>query len=152
MQKRGIMIKELTGIYGTVSKENVIRASQFIVLTGNDDVDYMSIIALENLRVNVAKGISTDLLKYSLPECFKVRLQTQFNGRSLQNFLRLRSDKSALWEIRNLATAIYTALPEEHKYLYEDCMYDLVEKKKQIANEAYQKALTIAQIDVDQDQ
>lgn len=146
------MIKELTGIYGTVSKENVIRASQFIVLTGNDDVDYMSIIALENLRVNVAKGISTDLLKYSLPECFKVRLQTQFNGRSLQNFLRLRSDKSALWEIRDLASAIYIALPEEHKYLYEDCMYDIVEARKSKLAEAFASVLEEEQIRVDQDQ
>jgi thymidylate synthase (FAD) len=36
--------------------------------------------------------------------------------------LELRSSKDALWEIQGLAKAIYNALPEEHKYLYEEYM------------------------------
>jgi thymidylate synthase (FAD) len=38
--------------------------------------------------------------------------------RSLQNFLNLRTDKSALWEIQNLAHAVFEALPEEHKFMF----------------------------------
>ncbi|MDD5787130.1 MAG: thymidylate synthase (FAD), partial [Campylobacter lanienae] len=34
-----------------------------------------------------------------------------------------RSSKSALWEIRNLANAIYNALPNEHKFIFAECVY-----------------------------
>lgn len=34
----------------------------------------------------------------------------------------MMNNKSALWEIRNLALAIYNSLPEEHKYLFSDCI------------------------------
>ena len=127
-------------------------ASKYIVLTYVPMVDLMSIKALENLRLVLMQGISNDKVKYCLPECYKTRLQWQIDGRNLQNFLRLRSDKSALWEIRDLANAIYNALPADHKYLYKDCMYGIVQEEQRIANEAYQKVLTAAQIDADQDQ
>ena len=117
------IFRELSGKFGVISKENVKRASNYLVLTGNDDVDYSSIITLEMLRQNVKSGISNDITKYCLSENYKVRLQTQFNGRSLQNFLELRTNKDALWEIRDLAYAIYEALPSEHKYLYTDYLY-----------------------------
>lgn len=81
-------------------------------------VDNMSIQALENLRLVLLEGISNDKAKYCLPESYKTELTWSVNARSLQNFLTLRSDKSALWEIQNLAHALYQALPEEHKYLF----------------------------------
>lgn len=96
------------------------RVSKYIKLTGNYDVDVASIYALEALRKNIVKGISVDITKYSLPESYLVKLQTSFNGRSLQNFLELRSSKDALWEIQILARSIYDALPSEHKYLYSE--------------------------------
>jgi thymidylate synthase (FAD) len=40
--------------------------------------------------------------------------------RSLQNLLSLRSDKAALWEIRQLAHALFNALPADHRYLFVD--------------------------------
>ena len=119
------------------SPTSFVRASKYLVMTGIELVDTMSIKALENLRLVLVEGISNDKAKYCLPESYRTRLQTQFNGRSLQNFLRLRSDKSALWEIRDLANAIYNALPADHKYLYKDCMYDIVQEEQRIANEAY---------------
>jgi thymidylate synthase (FAD) len=68
----------------------------------------------------VKQGISNDKVKYSLPECYKTELSWTINARSLQNFLKLRTSKSALWEIRELATNIFNALPKEHQYIYED--------------------------------
>ena len=94
------------------------RASKYLVLTDVDMVDEMSIRALENLRLVLQQGISNDKAKYCLPESYKTELTWTVNARSLQNFLTLRSDKSALWEIQNLAHALYDALPEEHKYLF----------------------------------
>lgn len=70
------------------------------------------------------RGTSNDRAKYMLPEAFKTRLQFQLDGRNLQNFLSLRTSKDALWEIQELARRIYAALPSEHQYLYEECMYN----------------------------
>ncbi len=98
------------------------KASRYIVLTGNEMVDRTSIKALNELQKVLQSGISNDLAKYCLPECYKTELTWTINARSLQNFLALRSSKSALWEIRKLAHKIYEALPQEHKYLYKNLM------------------------------
>jgi thymidylate synthase (FAD) len=94
------------------------RAKKYLVFTGDERVDCMSIKALENLRLILNEGISNDKAKYCLPESYKTELTWTINARSLQNFLTLRSDKSALWEIQNLAHALYESLPQEHKYLF----------------------------------
>lgn len=96
------------------------RAEKYIVLTGNVDVDIASIHALEKLRVMLQKNISNDMAKFALPESYRTSLVWTVNARSLQNFLKLRTSKSALWEIRRLAYAIFDALPDEHKFLFED--------------------------------
>lgn len=110
-------LKELKNEESFTDKD-VERASKYLVLTGVDMVDVMSVKALENLRLVLVEGISNDRAKYCLPESYKTELTWTINARSLQNFLTLRSDKSALWEIQNLAHALYDALPEEHKYLF----------------------------------
>lgn len=99
------------------------RSRKYLVRTGNLDVDEAGIMALENLRKLLVVGISNDVAKYSLPESYKTELAWSINARSLQNFLSLRSNKAALWEIRDLAYDIFNALPEEHKFLFEDSMY-----------------------------
>ena len=97
------------------------RAAKFIVLTGDETVDNASIKALENLREILANTTkSLDIVKYCLPECYKTELTWSVNARSLQNFLSLRSSKSALWEIRNLSLKLYESLPQEHKFIFED--------------------------------
>ncbi|HGZ70134.1 MAG TPA: thymidylate synthase (FAD), partial [Nitratifractor sp.] len=98
------------------------EASKFIVLTGNADVDSASIKALNNLQGLLKQGISNDIAKYALPESYKTELTWTVNARSLQNFLSLRSSKSALWEIRDLAAMLYSTLPSEHKYLFRECV------------------------------
>jgi len=95
-------------------------ASKFIVLTGNKDVDSASIAALNNLQALLKKGISNDIAKYALVESYKTELTWTINARSLQNFLSLRSSKSALWEIRELAKNIYNQLPSDHKYIFQN--------------------------------
>ena len=94
------------------------RASKYLVMTGQEKVDEMSIKALENLRLILKEGISNDKAKYCLPESYKTELTWTINARSLQNFLTLRSSKSALWEIQILAHKLYKNLPFEHQYLF----------------------------------
>lgn len=98
------------------------RAEKYIVLSSDERVNRMSILALDNLRELLVQGISNDQAKYALPESYKTELTWTINIRSLQNFISLRSNKAALWEIRDLAKAVYDALPKEHKFLFEDCL------------------------------
>ena len=112
-----------------LKKENEFKigdfenASRYIVLTKNEIVDNYSIQALENIRLILNKINTLDIAKYALPECYKTELTWSINARSLQNFLHLRTSKSALWEIRNLAYEIYNSLPDEHKVIFEESIY-----------------------------
>jgi thymidylate synthase (FAD) len=98
------------------------RAKKYLVYTGEEVVDKMSILALENLRQVLASGIANDKAKFCLPESYKTELTWSINARSLQNFIALRSNKSALWEIRELAYMLFETLPTEHQYLFESCV------------------------------
>jgi len=101
---------------------DIKRAEKYLIFTNIAIVDEMSIKALENLRKVLLKGISNDKAKYCLPESYKTELTWSINARSLQNFISLRTSKSALWEIRKLAYAVFKSLPEDHKYLFEHCV------------------------------
>jgi len=103
---------------------DIKRAEGYLVMTDIELVDEMSIKALENLRVVLSKGISNDKAKYCLPESYKTELTYTINARSLQNFISLRSDKSALWEIRDLAKKLYDSLPQDHRYLFSIKTYE----------------------------
>lgn len=104
------------------SINDVERATKYLVMSGVEMVDQMSIRALENLRLVLVEGVSNDRAKYCLPESYKTELTWSINARSLQNFISLRSDKAALWEIRDLANMVYNTLPEEHRYLFENSL------------------------------
>lgn len=104
------------------SSMDTLRASKYLVMTKNKMVDEMSIKALENLRIVLQGNVSNDIAKYCLPESYKTSLTWTINARSLQNFIALRTSKAALWEIRDLANALFKSLPEDHKYLFENCV------------------------------
>ncbi len=98
--------------------KNVQRASKYLVYTDVLGVDFSSIVALENLRLMLVDGVSNDRAKFCLPESYKTELTWTVNARSLQNFIALRSGKSALWEIQDLANMVYANLPKQHQYLF----------------------------------
>lgn len=105
--------------------KHMLRASKYLVWTNNLGVDFSSICALENLRIMLNEGVANDIAKFCLPESYKTELTWTINARSLQNFISLRSSKSALWEIRELAVALFNALPEDHQYLFKDSLEEL---------------------------
>ena len=88
------------------------------------DINQSNASALDTIvfLLKSSKELTNDKLKYLLPEAYKTSLVMTINARSLQNFLELRSSKEALWEIRDLANAMYQELPNEHKYLFKDFM------------------------------
>ncbi|SFV67501.1 Thymidylate synthase thyX [hydrothermal vent metagenome] len=100
------------------------NAKKFIVLTGNTYVDTASIKALNNLQEILKMGIANDIAKFCLPESYKTELTWTINARSLQNFIELRSNKAALWEIKTLANKLFNSLPSEHQYLFKEKIYN----------------------------
>ena len=116
-------LKRLKAEESFISITGARKAQKYLVMTGNSFVDNSAIKALENVRMGLREGYSNDVMKYALPEAYKVTLRWSVNMRSLQNFLDLRLNKAALMEIRILAKALYEALPNEYKYLVED-IYD----------------------------
>jgi thymidylate synthase (FAD) len=113
-------LRELKEIETIVEGSEVV--GRFIKLTGHEAVDSASTKALINLQAILKSGVSNDIAKYCLPESYLTELTWSINARSLQNFLHRRRDKSALWEIRDLAKAVFEALPEENNYLFEESM------------------------------
>ena len=65
-----------------------------------------------------------DELKYFLPEFWPTNLILTVNIRELRHILKLRSAPQALKEFRELAHALFDAIPEQFKYLLRDCVYD----------------------------
>lgn len=102
------------------NKSNLLRAQKYLVFTPDERVNLASIKALESLRELLADNVRNDFAKYAMPEAYKTELHWSVNARSLQNFIELRTSRSALWEIQDLARAIYEALPNEHKYIFEE--------------------------------
>lgn len=116
---------EIQGGQTLVFDDEVI--SKYVVLTGDTMVDAEIKRSLKALQDKTKDGISNDIAKYCLPEAYKTSLVMTVNARSLQNFLALRTSKSALWEIQSLAKAMYEQIPEEHKYLFKECINDAKE-------------------------
>jgi len=100
------------------------RACNYLVMTGIDAVDIASIQALDNLAELVQSGLPNDMTKYCMPENYKTSLVLTGNARALQNFFSLRTDSHALWEIQNLAKAMYDVIPQDHTFLFESNIKD----------------------------
>jgi len=92
------------------SKNNIVNAMLDIYI---DDI---------KLLIEHNPSISNDDVKLLLPQAFIYKMQVQFNAQSLQHFIKLRSDKSAHYHIRDLANLLYWKIPAEHRYLFTDSL------------------------------
>jgi len=99
------------------------KLEQYIVFTGEEMVDNFSVLALENLRLCIVAEIPNDKAKYCLPDSLISECILTTNARSLRNFLKLRSNIRALWEIRLMAQLTYESIPNQYKFLFDNCMY-----------------------------
>ena len=75
------------------------------------------------VRLAKISDYKNDELKYYVPEFWPTNLILTSNIRELRHIIKLRSAPAALREFRELARAMYEAVPEEFKYLLADCMY-----------------------------
>jgi len=93
------------------------RASKYIVLSDDEDIQSAQLEQLEILRMAVYSGKPNDYIKALIPDSYKTNFMLQFNLRSFNHFLKLRTDKSAHWEIRKLAYSLYDSLPQDYQDL-----------------------------------
>lgn len=121
--------KELSFLTGDNFLE---RAEKYIVFAPRekfeDEVDYDIFLStqvgqLEDLRMAIQSGISRDVAKYLVPDCYKTNIAWTINARSMQNFLYLRTASGAHFEIRELANLCYTNMPDELKYLFTEYVH-----------------------------
>ena len=69
------------------------------------------------------KYVRNDEMKYFLPELWPTHLIMTANVRALRHIIKLRTSPNALNEFRILAYSLYEAVPEEYRYLLQDCVY-----------------------------
>ncbi|HIH2213139.1 TPA: FAD-dependent thymidylate synthase [Campylobacter coli] len=101
------------------SLRDLDRASKYVVLTKDMDINVKILDNLNNLLELVKLDKSNDTIKYALPEAFRTNLAFSINMRSLMNFIELRTSKAALKEIRILAMKIFQSLP----YIYKEVFF-----------------------------
>ena len=65
-----------------------------------------------------------DELKYYLPEFWPTNLILTTNIRELRHILNLRTAPAALKEFRDLAHAMFDVVPDEFKYILQDCVHE----------------------------
>lgn len=80
------------------------------------------IIWLKGLLKSIP-DIPNDALKYFIPEFWPTNLILTSNIRELRHIIKLRTAPAALQEFQDLALALFLAVPEEYRYLLEDCVY-----------------------------
>ena len=74
-------------------------------------------------RLSSGWSVPNDKLKYYLPEFWPTNLILTSNIRELRHIIKLRTAPAALEEFRDLAYRLYHTVPEEYRYLLEDCVY-----------------------------
>ena len=117
----------------SIGKDISVESTRF---TLSKRIDELSVTYTKSEYVNtcldaimgmVAEGVkngeSNDDLSMLLPQGYNYSFITTMNIQSLQHFLELRTPKTAHWDIRNFANALFNQIPEEHKYLFIDSMY-----------------------------
>ncbi len=107
--------------YACKSSRYTLNKSELIFeKTGDEDID----LVLEDYRLKVLDQISAgkknDVTSLMLPQAYQYRWVVEFNYRSLQNFLNLRLDKHAHFQIQDVAKEMLNQLPEDHKFLFQN--------------------------------
>lgn len=113
-------LQELKEVFNTDMFSSEMVKKFCILPTNSESEVYYYGNALSAIANDLNAGVPNDIAKYKLPEAYKTSLVMTINGRALQNFLNLRTSKKALWEIQNLANAMFEILPENHKDLFID--------------------------------
>ena len=79
------------------------------------------------VRLAKISDYGNDELKYYLPEFWPTNLVLTSNIRELRHIIDLRTAPNALREFRVLARSMFEVVPDEFKYLLQDCVHEEVQ-------------------------
>ena len=88
--------------------------------------EYLGLVHSVIFTAATYPNMPNDELKYYLAEFWPTNLVLTSNVRELRHILNLRTAPAALKEFRDLARAMYEAVPEQYKYLLKDCVHEEV--------------------------
>ncbi len=88
------------------------------------NVDQISLFHHFAQFANENPDISNDELKYFLPEFWPTNLIITLNIREFRHILKLRTAPAALKEFRVLARSMFYEVPDDFKYLLQDCVHE----------------------------
>ena len=95
----------LTKINYDVSLGNVIPLTIKLI---KKESDFLKLIEeTNNFYYKLKNSYSKDLAEYVLTNSHKCKVLFKINARNLYNFLMLRLDRHAQWDIRNLSKTIF---------------------------------------------
>lgn len=114
------MTRHRKASYGCKSSRYTLNKGEVIFeSTGDEMVDSLLEMWRRQIETVIETGRSNDVVSLMLPQTYQYRWDAQFNARSLKNFLDLRRDRAAHFHIRDVADAMFEALPDDVKYLFE---------------------------------
>jgi len=112
------------GMSINIDSDGYNAVKPYMYFTGNKQVDDASIVEMEILRRQVKTGIDNDYSKYNIPDAYLTEMSFTINMRALQHLLLLRTATSALEEYRILAKAIFNVIPDDHKFMLKEFVYN----------------------------
>ncbi len=90
--------------------------------------EYMELLerASDLYRRMVESGVRKEDARFILPQGIETKIVITMNARELRHFIKLRCDKSAQWEIRNLAKRMLELAHEVAPLLFEDLYNEFI--------------------------
>jgi len=79
------------------------RAKKYVKLTDDELTNKVIVTELEDLRKLLLSGRSNDIAKFALPEAYLTEGVLTIPLRNLDNMIKLRDSKDALWEFQEVA-------------------------------------------------
>lgn len=106
----------------SLSSQDSLRASKYIVTNNNPQKHEKNIRILENLRISLQSKLEKDIQDY-IPEFYKRNATFKFDTEKLKELIEARSNNINLQEQKDLGKFLYKALPKEIKNLFESEEY-----------------------------
>lgn len=119
-------LKELKKEYA-FSYLDTLRASKYIVITENTNLNEKSIKSLEDLRISLQSNADNKIEEEMLPLYYKRSLICDFKKEKLQELVALADLHSTSSENKKFAKTLYKAFPKEHRKLFDE---PIIEKGK----------------------
>lgn len=115
------MTRHRQASYGCKSSRYTLDKGEVIFESTNDkEIDDILEAFRKQIVNQIDKGKKNDVVSLMLPQAYQYKWVAKFNYRSLQNFIALRTDKHAHFQIREVAYEMYNVLPDNHKFLFEN--------------------------------